>query len=288
MTGLSGLSVIITGGLKGLGASILERLVKEVDIKIAIVGKEKNEETDNMLSEFRKKYCADVRFFSADIRLEDDIKQVVEKTAQAFGGIDICINAATVMLPFSAGKCDVSHMDISYQVNARSSFLLAKYSFDYLSKSEHGRVLNVTPPINLDPRVLSSKMVYSSSQYYKSMLTVALGNDDLWRSSNIAVNALWPLRQHSNSEGVSMYQAHTEQCEDRKTVDIFGDAAYFILCQDASSYNGEFFYDEEVAELSGTGVSKYSSSEKATSSNTVEIGNALTEEEMSLQEESFC
>ncbi len=252
MSVLSGQKIVVTGGLRGIVKSIIDEIAKEGDVKIAILAKEKNENTDDVLSEYRSKYNTDARFIATDIRSSTSIKESIEKVAQKFGGIDIVINAATVAIIKPMKELTDDILDISYNVNARSSFLVSQYAYEYLAQSGKGQVLNIAPPINLDPKPLSIKTAYASSQYMKSMITVAQAENEQWREKNILVNALWPLYPFTDGENMHLYQQHTEKSGDKKEIKTFGEAALSILKSADKGWNGEFFYDVEVLDMNST------------------------------------
>ncbi len=253
MADLEGRSIIVTGAMRGVGAAIVERLVQEGAVSIALLAKDKSEATDETISKYRRMYNADVRFFSTDMLSSQSIKDSVDRVVAAFGGIDIVINAATVAIVKSVANTDENMLDLSYNINARSSYLLCRHAYEYLCKSAQAQVLNICPPINLDPKVLSTRLAYCSSQYMKSMQTVALSDSDDWRRHNILVNALWPLYPFEDGENLHIYQAHTEKSSQRKPISLFGEAAFCILSRPENGWSGEFFYDEEIIDMHKSG-----------------------------------
>ncbi len=253
MADMAGQTILITGAIRGVGATIVDRLAQEGDLKIALIAKEKSEATDETISKYRRMYNTDVRFFATDMLDADSIKESIDRVASTFGGIDIVINAASVIIIKSVGNTDVDVLDLSYNINARSSYLVCKYAFAYLQKSSQPQVLNVCPPINLDPRVLATRMAYCATQYMKSMMTVALAENDEWQQQGVRVNGLWPLYPFEDSENLSIYQAHTEKSAQKRSIKVFGEAALCILSRPENGWNGEFFYDEEINDMHRSG-----------------------------------
>lgn len=256
MTTLANKTILVTGGLQGLGKAITSRIIEDRDLNLILLAKDKNEATNQFLTQARTNYGIEARFISTDIRDVDSINAAVDKTASLYGGIDILIHAATVMITQHGHTIPQTQYDLSCDINARSSFLLAKSCFPYLSQSKHAHILNIAPPINLDPKILGSYTTYAASQYMRSMITVGLANHSDWIKNEISVNALWPLKQYKSGENVLMYQSHTQQQLDLKDISIMGDAAHAILSKPYGAYNGEFFYDEEVLELAGIDFAK--------------------------------
>ena len=253
MADIAGQTILITGAVRGVGATIVERLVQEGEVNIALLAKDKAETTDDTLSKYRRMYNTDVRFFATDMLDSDSIKDSVQRVASTFGGIDVVINAAAVIVIKSVANTDVDIMDPSYNINARSCYLVCKHAFEFLTKSAQPQVLNICPLINLDPRVLATRMAYCTSQYMKSMITVALAENDDWQQHGIRVNGLWPLYPFEDGENLSIYQAHTEKTAQKRSVKLFGDAAHCVLSRPENGWNGEFFYDEEIIDMHRSG-----------------------------------
>ena len=99
-----------------------------------------------------------------------------------------------------------------------------------------------------------------SEMCIRDRFTVGLANHPDWHKSTISVNALWPLRRYSTGESVIMYQGHIQQHDNLKDISILGDAAYEILSKSFGQYNGEFFYDEEIVEMSGVDTQTFTQS----------------------------
>ena len=253
MTDFTGKTVIVTGGLRGVGSVIVSRLAKEEGVNIAVLAKATSEDTNETFLKYKQSFKSDVRFFPVDMVSADSIKSAVNDVYKTFKSIDVVINAATVCVIKSVVNTSEDILDLSYNINARSTYLLNKYAFEYLCNSQNPQVLNICPPINLDPQLLANKMAYCASQYMKSMLTVSLAENVDWRKHGIQVNALWPLYPFEDSDSLHIYQSHSEKSAVTKPVKCFGDAAYYILSRPENGWNGEFFYDVEIIDMHQSG-----------------------------------
>lgn len=60
----------------------------------------------------------------------------------------------------------------------------------YLKKSKHAHILNISPPLNMNPNWFSNHVAYTMAKYGMSMCVLGMSNE--LRADNIAVNALWP------------------------------------------------------------------------------------------------
>ena len=66
-----------------------------------------------------------------------------------------------------------------------------KLALPYLKASKNNpHVLNISPPLNLNPRWFRDHVAYTMAKYGMSMCV--LGMSEEFKPNNIAVNALWP------------------------------------------------------------------------------------------------
>src|SRR5215469_1573375 len=95
-------SVLITGGTRGIGKAIGLRLARE-GANIAIAGKtaEPNPKLEGTIYTAADEIAAAgngrVLPIQGDIRFDDQIRNIVEKTVATFGGIDILVNNASAV-----------------------------------------------------------------------------------------------------------------------------------------------------------------------------------------------
>ena len=254
---MSELSVVITGGLHGVGASIVERFAQE-QCQISIIANAKTADMSDIQSRFSdyRKMGSEVRVIPTNIMDDVAISQAIQKAASAHGGaIDVCINAALISQPMTYEETTIDKLDLFYQVNARSSYSMMRAALASLRQSPNPHVLNIAPPINLDPRVMGYRTAYTVTQYFRSMLTISLANAEEWRG--IACNSLWPVKPFSDGGNLGIYQSHIDLNSGLKRMAMFSEAAYGVVTPPADRFNGEFFYDEEILDILGVSLTQF-------------------------------
>lgn len=254
---MSELSVVITGGLHGIGAEIVDRFAQE-QCRIAIIANAKSVDMDKIMTLFSqyRKMGSDVRIIPTDVMDEGEVQQAVDKAAaHADGVIDVCINAAMISHALSYEDTTPEKMDLFYKINARSSYMLLRACHPYLRKSHSPHVLNIAPPINLDPKVMGYRIAYTATQYLRSMLTISIANSEAWKG--IACNALWPVAPFHDGGNLGIYQSHIDTLNGLKSIKLFSEAAYGIVTQPSDRFSSEFFYDEEVLEMLGVPTEQF-------------------------------
>ncbi len=55
--------------------------------------------------------------------------------------------------------------DLMHSINARGSYLCTKLAIPHLERSDHAHVLNISPPLNLNPRWFKGHAAYTLAKY---------------------------------------------------------------------------------------------------------------------------
>jgi citronellol/citronellal dehydrogenase len=125
-----------------------------------------------------------------DIRDEAQVKAAVEQGVAAFGGIDVCINNASAISLTDTLGTDMKRYDLMSQVNARGTFLCSKLTLPHLLQASNPHILNLAPPLDLDPKWFARHVAYTTAKYGMSLCTLGMAAEFRGR---VAVNSLWPI-----------------------------------------------------------------------------------------------
>lgn len=125
-----------------------------------------------------------------DLRRDDDVQRLVDTAVREFGGIDVCVNNASVLNLAGTADLSLKRYDLMQDVNARGTFALTKACLPALTESGRGHVITLSPPLNLDPRWLAPHTAYALAKYGMTLLTLGFAQD--FRDRGIAADCLWP------------------------------------------------------------------------------------------------
>ncbi|XP_011307508.1 hydroxysteroid dehydrogenase-like protein 2 [Fopius arisanus] len=182
-----------------------------------------------------------------DVRFETQVSVAVDEAVKTFGGIDIVINNASAISLTPTNSTDMKRYDLMNQVNSRGTFLVSKTCLPHLLKSKNPHILNLSPPLNLNPRWFSSHLAYTMAKY--GMSFSVLGMSEEFKDDGIAVNALWP-RTAIHTAAIEMLTGKESWNYSRKP-EIVADAAYAIITKDSRSFTGKFMIDDMVLKEEG-------------------------------------
>jgi citronellol/citronellal dehydrogenase len=141
----------------------------------------------------------------------------------------------------------VKKFDLMLGINARAVFLVTSTALPFLKKSgaagRHPHVLNLSPPIRLEPRWLNGASAYTMTKFGMTLLTMGFAEE--LRDDKIAVNALWP-RSIIKTAAVDMLLGADESEAHSRTPAIMADAAYAVLSTQGLALTGRAMLDEEI------------------------------------------
>jgi pteridine reductase len=85
---------------------------------------------------------AEARTFQADLSAADAPARLVAQVAAAFGGLDVLVNSAAVMLRTPVGTVTTDEWDAMFALNLRAPFFAAQAAADLL-RARRGAVVNI-------------------------------------------------------------------------------------------------------------------------------------------------
>lgn len=181
-----------------------------------------------------------------DVRDESSVARAMQQGAERFGGVDILINNASALSLTDTPGTDMKRFDLMQQINARGTYLCTRTALPYLRRGANPHILNLSPPLDLDPKWFGPHVAYSIAKFGMSLCT--LGHAREFGPLGIAVNSLWPL---TTIDTAAVRNLLGTLADASRSPRIVADAAHVILTQNAREVTGNFFLDEEVLRAHG-------------------------------------
>src|SRR5258708_22075041 len=133
--------VLITGALTGIGRATALAFAKEGS-RIVISGR-REEQGKKLVAELRK-LGAEAEFVSSDVRHEEDVRSLVDKTVARFGRLDAAVNCAgTEGTPGPVTKQTAETYAATFETNALGTLLSMKHELRGIIPQGIGSVFNV-------------------------------------------------------------------------------------------------------------------------------------------------
>lgn len=249
-------TVFITGGSRGIGLAIAKKLSSQGDrIVIAAKTVDPNPKLPGTLytaAEEIKAAGGECLPLQVDIRDETAVAAAVACAAKHFGGIDVLVNNASAINLTPTEMTPMKRFDLMFGVNVRGTYATTQACLPYLKESakagNNPHVLNLSPPLNLNPSWFGPHVAYTMAKYGMSMCV--LGHSREFKHMGIAVNALWPQTAIYTAAMQMIPGVMPEHC---RTPAIMADAAAAVLSWPVgpADHTGQFLIDEAVLRQSG-------------------------------------
>jgi 3-oxoacyl-[acyl-carrier protein] reductase len=141
MFDLSGKVALVTGGSRGIGASISRQLAAQ-GAAVAINYNKSQQEADALCTDITR---AGGRALAvqADVRLQEDTERLVQRTVDAFDRLDILVNNAGFNRDTLILRMSIQDWDEVMELNLRAVFLCTKAALRPMMKNRWGRVINI-------------------------------------------------------------------------------------------------------------------------------------------------
>jgi NAD(P)-dependent dehydrogenase (short-subunit alcohol dehydrogenase family) len=252
-------TIFITGASRGIGKAIALKLAKE-GANIVIAAKSVVEDprlggTIYSAAEEVEAAGGKALALPLDIRDEAASKDAMEKAAAHFGGIDGLINNASAINLLPTEKTEPKRYDLMHDINVRGTFFLCQAAIPFLKKSSNGHIINLSPPLNMDPKWFAGHLAYTISKYNMSMIAYGLAAE--LKQYRVAANTLWPKTTIATA-AVNNLLGGEMLMKMSRTPEILADCVWHILQKPAASCTGNYFIDEDLLAAEGiTDLSGY-------------------------------
>ena len=181
---MKGKVVLITGASSGIGRATAFKFAAE-GAQVALVAR-----SAARLGKVEAEINANggqARAISADVTLEAEIERIVSETVEAFGAIDVLVNAAGIIATGTVENTNLEDWDTMMNVNVRAPFYLMQRALPYLLE-RRGNVVNVSSVTGL--RAFPGIVSYCASKAAVDQLTHCAALE--MASKGVRVNAINP------------------------------------------------------------------------------------------------
>ncbi|MCL6570730.1 MAG: SDR family oxidoreductase [Bacillus sp. (in: Bacteria)] len=186
---LTGKIAIVTGGGRGLGKQIAEGFA-EAGANVVVCSRKL--EACVEVSEGLKRLGVDSFALKCDVTNPEDIKNVVERTVEKFGRIDILVNNSGASWGAPVEEMPLEAWKKVMDVNVTGTFLMSQAVGKVMLEQESGKIINIASVAGLKG---SNPKYMNAIGYNTSKGAVITFTKDLavkWGPRGIYVNAIAP------------------------------------------------------------------------------------------------
>jgi NAD(P)-dependent dehydrogenase (short-subunit alcohol dehydrogenase family) len=178
--------VLITGALSGIGKASALVFAKD-GYRIAITGR-RDDAGQAFVDELRA-LGADAEFFRVDVRSDDDLRDLVDRTVERFGRLDVAVNSAgTEGQPGPVTDQTPESYAATFDTNVLGTLLSMKHELRVMQAQAAGSIVNISSTTG--HRGSPGASVYTASKHAVEGLTKAAALEAA--AFGVRVNAVAP------------------------------------------------------------------------------------------------
>jgi NAD(P)-dependent dehydrogenase (short-subunit alcohol dehydrogenase family) len=178
--------VLITGALTGIGQATALAFAEE-GARIVVSGRH-DEEGRKLVVELRKR-GVEAEFLRCDVRHEDDVRDLVDKTVGRFGRLDVAVNnAGTEGKPGPVTEQSAESYAATFDTNVLGTLLSMKHELRVMQAQGHGIIVNLSSTTG--SKAAPGASVYTASKHAVEGLTKSAALEAA--AFGVRVNAVAP------------------------------------------------------------------------------------------------
>ena len=245
--------VVISGASRGIGRDIAVRVAAD-GARVALLAKTEtpHPKIAGTLGETARAVedAGGVALpVACDVRDPAAVEQAIARVVETFGGIDVVVNNAGAIELKNTAQLSAKSFDRLLAINVKGPYQLVHAALPHLSRSENAHIVNISPPLDLDPAWFAPHVGHTVGKYAESLLTLGWAAE--FAAVPIAVNSLWPATFVA-STGMVVVMGEEQMRAQSRTPQIMADALYALVTRPAAACSGHFYTDEEVLREEGT------------------------------------
>lgn len=233
----NGKVALITGASRGIGAAVAQRLAR--DGFTVVINYSGNAAPAEELAREIEQAGGKALTAKADVSEAQAVRRMFDAAETAFGGVDVLVNNAGIMMLASLAEADDANFDRQIAVNLKGTFNTLREAAKRLR--DGGRVINFsTSVVGLK---LETYGVYAATKAAVETLTAIMAKE--MRGRNITVNAIAPgpvatdLFLSGKSDELIARMAKMNPLERLGTPEDIASAVAFLAGPDGGWINGQ-------------------------------------------------
>lgn len=232
--------VLITGALSGIGRAAAIAFAND---KARVVVSGRRAEAGRALAEELRSLGAEAEFVEADVRYEDQVQALVERTVERFGQLDIAVNAAgTEGEAAPVVEQSAERYAAVFDANVLGTLLAMKHELRVMTAQGSGSIVNVSSTMGL--RGAAGQSIYVASKHAVEGLTKSAALEAA--PYGVRVNAVAPgpietdmLNRLTGTQERKAAMLATVPLKRAGTPEEIADAIQFVASPQASFMTGE-------------------------------------------------
>ena len=233
---LAGKVAIVTGGGKGIGRAYSLGLAREgAGVVIADIDEPAARATGDEIAQAGGESLA----LHTDVASEQSVQQMVDRTIERFGWVDVLINNAGLHVDLPSRPLEevtIEEWDRVLNVNLRSAFLCTKACVPHMRRQGGGSIINIS---SVSAFIGGSRPHYGASKAGMIGLTRSLAR--VIGADNIRINAVAPgaTASYPDAGGMSGQLVATRALKRPQVPEDLVGAIIFLASEESAFMTGQ-------------------------------------------------
>ena len=185
MFDLKGKTAVITGGARGIGFAIAQKL-SSLGARVALV-----DIREDILAEAKQKIAdsgGEAEYFVCDVSNWEQVQSTANAIIERFGTVEILVNNAGITRDNLIMRMSPEDWDLVLNVNLKGAFLFIKAFVRHMMKNRYGKIINISSVVGLFGNAAQAN--YSASKAGLIGLTKSVAKE--LASRGVRCNAVAP------------------------------------------------------------------------------------------------
>src|SRR5882724_2431812 len=153
--------VLITGALTGIGRAAARAFAREGH-RTVVAGR--HEEAGQKLVTELRALGTEAEFFRTDVRHEDEVRNLVDRTVERFGRLDVAVNnAGTEGQPGPVTQQNAETYAATFETNVLGTLLSMKHELRVMQAQGYGSIVNISS--TMGERGAPNMSIYTGSKH---------------------------------------------------------------------------------------------------------------------------
>lgn len=184
---LHGKIALVTGGGRGIGAAIAERMAFE-GADLCITSRTASE-LEERAKRIRSNTSRRVLAVTGDVSKPEDVRGTVERVIEEYGKIDILVNCAGISMAYASTELPFEKWKLCLNINLDGTFLFCQeVGKRMIDAHRGGKIINITSIVS--HAAIPERAAYAASKGGVKQLTQNFAVE--WAPYNIQVNSISP------------------------------------------------------------------------------------------------
>jgi NAD(P)-dependent dehydrogenase (short-subunit alcohol dehydrogenase family) len=234
--------VLITGALTGIGRAAAFAFAKE---RARVVVSGRSEEAGQSLVTELRALGTEAEFVRADVRHEEDVRQLVDRTIERFGRLDVAVNnAGTEGKRGAATDQTAESYAATFDTNVLGVVLSLKHEIRVMHAQKAGSIINISSTYG--HKGAAGASIYAASKHAVEGLTKSVALEVA--EAGVRVNAVAPgpidtgmLDRFTGGEAGKSYFRNSVPMKRFGMPDEVAQAILYLASKNASFVTGHIF-----------------------------------------------